>query len=71
MKTGQLIKYNMRIIFENHSQNVVEKLLPDISGHFPQNLMLTRFIPLVSFYTPENIRKPEVLTFAEGIERDH
>ena len=68
MKTGQLIKFNMRIIFENHSQNVVEKLLP---GHFPQNLMLTRFIPLVSFYTPENIGKPEVLTFAEGIERDH
>ena len=30
MKFGQLIEYNMRNIFlENHTQNVVEKLVPD------------------------------------------
>ena len=29
MKFGQLIEYNMRNIFlENHTQNVVEKLVP-------------------------------------------
>ena len=30
MKCGQLIEYNMRNIFlKNHTQNVVEKLVPD------------------------------------------
>ena len=29
MKLGQLIEHNMRNNFENHSQNVVEKLFPD------------------------------------------
>ena len=30
MKFGQLIDYNMRNIFlKNHTQNVVEKLVPD------------------------------------------
>ena len=30
MKLGQLIKHNIRNIFlENHTQNVVEKLVPD------------------------------------------
>ena len=31
MKFGQLIEYNMRDIFaENHTQNVLEKLFPDL-----------------------------------------
>ena len=32
MKFGQLIEYNMRIIFflKNHTENVVEKLFPDL-----------------------------------------
>ena len=35
MKFGQLIEYNMRNIFlEKHTQNVVEKLVPD---HFLKN----------------------------------
>ena len=30
MKLGQLIEYNIRSIFlKNHTQNVMEKLLPD------------------------------------------
>ena len=32
---------------------------------------LTRFMPLISFDTPENIRKPLVLCFNGDIERDH
>ena len=35
MKFGQLIEYNMRNIFlKNHTQNVVEMLIP---GPFPKN----------------------------------
>ena len=31
MKLGQLIEYNMRNIFlKNYTQNVVEKLIPDL-----------------------------------------
>ena len=33
--------------------------------------MLTPFMPLVSFYSPENIREPkDLLMFSGGIERN-
>ena len=33
-------------------------------------IILTHFMPLVSFDTPENIKKPGFLMFSAGIERN-
>ena len=63
-----MVKHTQTIRGQHFVGLVLKGLNKQITGVGP---ILTHFMPLFSFYTPENIRKPEVLgCFLAGIERD-